>query len=306
MGSTRCHILIGRYCSIAHRVTFEVGLNHDYHYATTYPFDDFEIGDPVNANHFDDANKNQVVIGNDVWIGCDVIILGGVHIGNGAVIGAGTVVAKDIPPYSVVVGNPARVIKYRFEQDVIQRLQNIKWWYWPVEEIKTKYQLMKNVEEFLLSSDNFSNHEAPDNAVETLKQLKEDGYYIYYMAVDFQFPDQIWDSVLNEFLDNFTVNDSVLLVIELVGRTDDIMLGKMSKMVESRGEDAPIVITHENINFVNVDLLHLVDTYITTKDSYSSVIVDFLSESNTDIIYGLDHGGHIFKNYIAMQKNNIK
>ncbi|WP_297965168.1 CatB-related O-acetyltransferase, partial [uncultured Anaerovibrio sp.] len=217
-GSTKCHVLIGRYSSIAHRVTFEVGLNHDYRYATTYPFDDIKINDPVNINHFDEANKNQIVIGNDVWIGCDVIILGGVHIGNGAVIGAGAVVAKDVPPYSIVVGNPARVIKYRFEPEVIQRLQKIKWWYWPAEQIKAKYPLMKDMDRFLAESKDLNIDDNADETVQALQALKEDGYYIYYMVADFNISDPVWRSVLKEYLNNFSDDNKLLLVVEIIGQ----------------------------------------------------------------------------------------
>lgn len=295
-GSTKCHVLIGRYSSIAHRVTFEVGLNHDYRYATTYPFDDIKINDPVNINHFDEANKNQIVIGNDVWIGCDVIILGGVHIGNGAVIGAGAVVAKDVPPYSIVVGNPARVIKYRFEPEVIQRLQKIKWWYWPAEQIKAKYPLMKEMDRFLAESKDLNIDDNADETVQALQALKEDGYYIYYMVADFNISDPVWRSVLKEYLNNFSDDNKVLLVVEIIGQGNEAFLDEMAKMVEDRGPDAPIVVTHPNTNVISKALLKLVDTFITTKDDSSSVVVDFLSEMDAKIIYGLDYGGHIFTN----------
>lgn len=301
-GSLKCHVLVGRYCSIAHRVTFEVGLNHDYRYATTYPFDDVRINDPVNINHFDDANKNQIVIGNDVWIGCDVIILGGVHIGNGAVIGAGAVVAKDVPPYAIVVGNPARVIKYRFEPEVIQRLQNIKWWYWPAEQIRAKYPLMKDIDHFLEESNDLNIDENADETVQALQTLKEDGYYIYYMVADFNISDSVWRSVLTEYLNNFSEDNKVLLVLEIVGDGNGAFLDEMSKMVEKRGIDAPIVVTHPNTNVISKALLRLVDTYITTKEDSSSVVVDFLSDMDAEIIYGLDYGGHIFANSPAKRR----
>lgn len=179
-GSTKCHILVGRFCSIGHGIVFELGLNHNYNYATTYPFEDMARNDPININHFDEANKNQIIIGNDVWIGYGVTILGGVRIGNGAVIGAGTVVSKDVPPYAIVVGNPARVIKYRFEPEVIQRLQKIKWWYWPVEKIRDTYPLMKNVDSFLALYDDCYGDDTVDETVQALQALKADGYYIYW------------------------------------------------------------------------------------------------------------------------------
>lgn len=78
----------------------------------------------------------QTRIGNDVWIGCNVVVLAGVSVGDGAVIGAGAVVTKDVPPYAVAVGNPAKVIKYRFRTEIIAGLLETRWWDLPVEEIK--------------------------------------------------------------------------------------------------------------------------------------------------------------------------
>ncbi len=99
------HVLVGNYTSIAHQVLFLTGYNHDHHQTTTYPFDDFIKNNPT-VNSYTEANRYQIIIGNDVWIGRGVTILGGVRIGNGAVIGASAVVAKDVPPYAVVVGTP--------------------------------------------------------------------------------------------------------------------------------------------------------------------------------------------------------
>lgn len=293
-GSTRCHVLIGRYCSIAHRVTFEVGLNHDYHCVTTYPFEDFAIGDPLNPNHAYSANKYQIIIGNDVWIGCDVIIMGGVHIGNGAVIGAGTVVASDVPPYSVVVGNPARVIKYRFAPDVIQRLQKIKWWYWSAEKLRASYALMRDIDKFLRETKNIEVYQNDDETVGALRGLKENAYYIYYMYGDFQMEEAVWHSVMTEYLKKFSQNDKVVLVVELTGKNLEKYVSQMAEMVNAAGDNAPIVVTHQSHNGVSPALFPLIDTFITTKDDPSSVGVDFLADTEAKIVYGLDFEGHIF------------
>lgn len=288
-GNTDCHLLVGRYCSIAHRVVFEVGLNHDYRYATTYPFDDLPMVDPLNINHFHGANKNQIIIGNDVWIGCDVIIMGGVHIGNGAVIGAGAVVAKDVPPYSIVVGNPAGVIKYRFEPEIIQRLQEIKWWYWTAEEIKAKYPLMKDIDKFLAACQDIRFDENEDDTVRSLKLLKADGYYIYYMVADFQMKNPVWRNVLEEYLNNFSEANKVMLVVE-ISNDSEKYVAEMTNMLEKRGDDAPIVVTHSSANAICPALYRLVDTYITTQNEFSSVVVDFMSGMDAKIVYGMDYG----------------
>lgn len=119
---------VGSYCSIAGGVKIFLGGSHRTDWITTYPFSIFR----ESAKHitwYPDP-KGDVIIGNDVWIGEDAVILTGVNIGNGVVIGASSVVASDVPPYSIVAGNPAKVIKMRFEEDAISILQSLKWWEW--------------------------------------------------------------------------------------------------------------------------------------------------------------------------------
>ena len=290
-GRSQCHVLIGRYCAIAHRVIFEVGLNHAYNYASIYPFD---VLQKESNDYWKESNKNQIIIGNDVWIGCDVIIMGGVHIGNGAVIGAGTVVAKDVPPYSVVVGNPARVIKYRFEPEIIRRLQEIKWWYWPIDEIKAKCSAMKDVERFLASCKNYPVYDCVDDTVQALQILKNDGYHIYHMVVDNNVSEPIWSGVLIKYLETFSVHNKVLLVLETPRDGKNVLLKEMGKIVEMYGDNTPIVVPYQHSKEINTALLRLVDTYITTKDESSSIMVDYLSGMNSDIVYGLDYDGNIF------------
>jgi hypothetical protein len=97
------------------------------------------------------ATKGDVRIGSDVWIGSGTTILSGVTIGNGAVIGTKAVVAKDIPPYAIVVGNPGKVVKYRFDEGTIAALERIAWWDWPLEKLDEVWPLLlsENVDEFI-------------------------------------------------------------------------------------------------------------------------------------------------------------
>lgn len=137
---------IGKFCSIACGAKFLfASANHTQTSVSTYPFPiffeewDLDIGDVMSAwDH-----KGDIVIGNDVWIGYEAVVMAGVTIGNGAIIGARAVVTKDVPPYTIVGGVPAREIRRRFSDDVIARLLELKWWDWPAERIQRN---IKNIQ----------------------------------------------------------------------------------------------------------------------------------------------------------------
>ena len=97
------------------------------------------------------ATKGNVIIGNDVWIGYKATIMSGVTIGDGAVIGACSVVTKDVKPYEIVAGNPAKVIRKRFSDEIIIQLLKIAWWNWPIEKIKAEIEFLcnNNIEKFI-------------------------------------------------------------------------------------------------------------------------------------------------------------
>jgi len=103
-------------------------------------------------NDYCPENKREVVIGNDVWIGANCIIFEGVTIGDGAVIAAGSIIRKDVPPYALVVGVD-RIAKYRFEPKIIEQLLKIKWWEWEDKKIKTKINMMYDVNSFVKKFD---------------------------------------------------------------------------------------------------------------------------------------------------------
>ncbi len=134
------NLRIGAYCSIGGDVHIFLGGNHPVDWVTTYPFGVLR----ADASHLARApeSKGDVTIGNDVWIGDGAAILSGVTIGNGAVIGARAVIAKDVPPYAIVVGNPAKVVRYRFEPEQIEALERIAWWNWPEQKLARALPLL--------------------------------------------------------------------------------------------------------------------------------------------------------------------
>ncbi len=131
-------LIIGKFCSIACGVKFLFNsANHTLSSLSTYPFPLFFEEWDLDNKKVDQSwdNKGDIIIGNDVWIGYEAVILAGVHIGDGAIIGARAVVTKDVPPYTIVGGVPAKPIKKRFCDEVISSLLNIQWWNWPKEKI---------------------------------------------------------------------------------------------------------------------------------------------------------------------------
>lgn len=150
---------IGMFTSIGNNVRVSMGNHLIKNYVSTSPVfylkshafkKDFKVDDKYNPIKFVDSNCKYVCeIGNDVWIGDNVIILQGVKIGNGACIGAGSVVTKNVEPYSVMAGVPAKLIRYRFEKEQIEKLQLINWTSWPIGRIKENLSLFDDVNEFI-------------------------------------------------------------------------------------------------------------------------------------------------------------
>lgn len=134
--------IIGRFCSIAYNVKIGLG-GHPIDWVSTHPFAYDKKYKFVNQNkNFHNEESKKTIIGNDVWVGANAIILAGVKIGNGVIIGANSLVTKDVDPYAIVYGNPAKMSRYRFDTNIIKGLQDLKWWDWDDEKLK------KNIDQF--------------------------------------------------------------------------------------------------------------------------------------------------------------
>lgn len=131
-------LIIGKFCSIACGTKFLFNCaNHSLKSLSTYTFPLFYEEWELEKSNITTAwhNKGDIVIGNDVWIGYEAVIMAGVHIGDGAIIAARAVVTKDVPPYTIVGGTPAKEIRKRFDAEVIQQLLILKWWDWSTDKI---------------------------------------------------------------------------------------------------------------------------------------------------------------------------
>ncbi len=211
----RRHISVGRFTSMSWQIIFLMGMNHICkNSATTFPFDgDSEFKRVINVHRgggiYDftgftrrvpEENHYQILIGSDVWIGRGAVILSGSKIGNGAVIGAGSVVAKEIPPYAIAVGNPAKVIKYRLSEENIRKMQAVKWWNWEVDKIFENAKYMADADKFL------EMHYSPeleivpeDDLGRYVKKLRAEKREVYVYNSDFRALMPLWRRVVNGF-----------------------------------------------------------------------------------------------------------
>ena len=123
-------LVIGKYCSLAHGIVFMSSVVNHPMQGSTYPFAAI-WGKDATGYEYSYPKKGDTIIGNDVWIGFEAIIMPGVKIGNGAIIASRSIVTKDVPPYTIVGGNPGKKIKQRFENSTIEQLQDLAWWDWP-------------------------------------------------------------------------------------------------------------------------------------------------------------------------------
>ncbi|MEL4897547.1 CatB-related O-acetyltransferase [Crocosphaera sp. Alani8] len=128
-------LIIGKFCSIASGVKFIMnGANHPLNYFTNYPFAIFGNG-WENTMSVEGTSKGNTTIGNDVWLGYNAVIMPGINIGDGAIIATNAVVTKNVEPYTIVGGNPAKIIRKRFSDEAISLLLKLQWWNWTIEKI---------------------------------------------------------------------------------------------------------------------------------------------------------------------------
>lgn len=141
---------IGSFCSIAYGAKIGLG-NHPTDWVSSHPFAyDKKYGFIKQNRGFQEQITESCIIGNDVWIGANAIVLAGVKVGDGAIIGANSLVNKDIEPYSIVAGSPAKHIRYRFDEQIIAKLLKTKWWEWDDSEIREKINRFDNPDTLII------------------------------------------------------------------------------------------------------------------------------------------------------------
>ena len=264
-------VLIGRYTSVANDVLFETELASQL----------------VKANM-----QRQIIIGNDVRIGDHVIISDGVRIGNGAVVAAGAVVTEDVPPYAIVMGNPARVVKYRYSPELIKALQRIKWWNWSDDTVANRAQEMTDIISFV------TKYHQPDiymkgGTAEVLHARKDAGKTIYCFSLDNTSDIPIWENVVDAYLRTFTKASHVSLVLEILPESMDI-LSILDKKIREVGEDAPEILRCRANIGENLELIQNTDIYIASAHPRCMFYIDYANNYDVEVRSGFDDESKIF------------
>ena len=297
------NILIGRYTSIAGNFTVIAGLNHIYKNAvTTYPFEALHnefvsygktyLVNEINHSRRSD-NHYQIIIGNDVWIGQGSTVIGGVKIGSGAIIGSNSMVAKDIPPYSIAVGNPARVVKYRFDEETIKKFMAVKWWNWDIDKICANVHKMYDVEKFLAEHYNSTLENIPEDILgKEVEKYRSEGRRVYIFIADFRSPNPLWRRVLRGLLMS-NLKDAVLIFFLGQGATDkDLDEVRNFPQTMEKIVSLPIVkiIPTFNGQIFSLHTLRKSTHFITTRDMITLESLDLLYDTDVKIISALDDG----------------
>lgn len=199
------NIQIGRHTSIAEDVLFILNMNHEYNALFMGSISAIEReGDCFSSTS---QIKGQIIIENDCWIGHGATIMGGVTVHNGAIVAAGAVVTKDVPPYAIAGGNPARIIRYRFDSDIVEKLQKIAWWDWEDEQyIRNEEDMRGNVQQF---ADKYIQLAMPQ-AAGRIERLTSGKLFAYYMDMESPFP--LWKRVIRQFAEKFDGTDAELVL----------------------------------------------------------------------------------------------
>lgn len=281
------NVQIGRYSSIAHDVIFIVDMNHDYRKVCQGRIS----GIPYSQSEYT-RRKGQIVIMNDCWVGEQVVILSGVTIGNGAVVAAGAVVTEDVPSYAIVAGNPARVVGWRFEQEQIAALNEIRWWNWQEEKIQELgEELYGTIDAFIerhIEAARQERNGIPKLNIQSIAKGNSGEEKVLLYIPDFEQAYPTWQKVIESFIQNFSDTNYELL---LYVREDDLLEDKLQAL------DAIFERFAEANCYINLyvdalederSLFRKADAYITNRSKDNVMHMDMAEYFGIPIISGVD------------------
>ena len=275
-----CYSLqVGNYTSIAEDVDVLIDLNHDYLSVSQGCARELR-GKPIPKKI---VRKGQVIIQNDCWIGHGVTILGGVTIHSGAVVAAGSVVTKDVPPYAIVGGNPAKVIKYRFPQEIIDKLISIAWWDWPSEKLERYYvDFTEDVEAFCEKHYKKEEPQKLDTLDESVKR------YLFVADCEEEYP--LICKIISQYCEFFQEQSDKELVIYVAGTEAEInvLYSGIMEMLEVY-KDYTVNIRLMDSQSVGIEtLLYNCDTYITNRKAENMYLTCLADKYGKAVLSGVD------------------
>jgi virginiamycin A acetyltransferase len=285
------NLQIGQFTSIAHDIDFTMGLGHNYYCITTGQ--SVLFGNNNESNHESCyKQKGQIIIQNDVWIGHSATIMAGVTIHNGAVIAANSHVVKDVPPYAIVGGNPAKIIKYRFSKDIIDKLLTIQWWNWDDDKITANAEFFKT-EDIAAFCNKFY-----DEAIETKSKIKDieipmfENTYLFF--VDFMEPYAIWENVIKEFINKFRLEENynlILYIYDDFANNNDVLIQEFHEYINEKLLNAnsrctvSVCIDSEESE---ATIFKKVNFLITNRSKRTVLHSEYAYQNNVNIISGVD------------------
>lgn len=275
------NLQIGKFCSFADKIKFMIGLNHDYKHITTSAcafLKDIYIQPML-------RQKNQIIVQNDVWVGSGATIMSGVTIHNGAIVGCNSTVAKDVPPYAIVAGNPAKIIKYRFSNEQIEKLLKISWWNWNIEKLnRNKMFFTKNVDEFI---DAFYENSLSEE-VPALNYKKVKPVYLFFPDIDDKY--SLTEHVIKNYCDKFGKSNKVELLMYLNDSPDvDRLVNKLNIIMKKLNCEE-----NQNIRLIidrlidEKPLFKIADFYITSRAKETVLRTCYADEFGVKILSGVD------------------
>lgn len=294
------NVLIGKHCSIAFGLELTLGGNHNYSAINTGLVSDplfTQFAKEYDNDEYIYSSKGQIIIQNDVWIAHNVSIMGGVTVHNGAVIAANSHVVKDVPPYAIVGGNPAKVIGYRFDDDIIQKLLTIKWWNWSAEKKKLHkkwWHKTGNVKDFC---DQF--YDAAKKDVQTIPLIKlnesiiNKNVVLYF--VDFIGMFSLWRNVIKRFVTSNEYQNHVLMLI-IPSEVDSKNIEILKDYILNINNNGSVIYIISNISDERA-LFKIAKFYIPNRDYKSVLRSEYSFDFGVDILSAVDNGEFYDESY---------
>jgi virginiamycin A acetyltransferase len=279
------NLQIGKYSSLAEGIVFLMDVDKNYKQVCIGAIRAFKEQNHDVKNRM--KRKGQIIIQNECWIGNSVTIMGGVTIHNGAIIAAASVVTKDVPPYAIVGGNPARVIKYRFDEQQIQDLQRISWWNWSQDRIKNNAESFHcDVSEFISEHVGEANREL-SNVPQLNLHNHHGAQFVYLFIPDFFEAYPIYEKVIGEFATAFNENAEMLIYIKQDDRFEDNK-AKIRNILDTYSEHSCIFTVFTDNVKDERSLFTIADYYITTRAKENVQRMCFAELYKTKCISGVD------------------